>query len=130
MTVDNAAYFKGFSETGAIGPIGSDRDLSVSGAGFSALGIAYKHHAFADRGRAGAGGHALAVEFDAGGSVTVEHLGKGMTEFAFEIEHLPVIRAKLLLQGCPGYEGWLAGVDAVQPLSEPGVNVEAHCRVS
>ena len=99
------------------------------GRGFLAFGGAYEHHPFADRRRAGAGGHALAIELDAGGLIAAEHLAKGVAEFALEIEHLAVIGAELLLKGHPGDESGFAGVDAVEPLRQPGVNVEAHSRM-
>ena len=74
-------------------------------------------------------GHTLVIEVNAGGLVAAEHLGKGVAEFAFKIEHLPIVRAELFLQGCPRNEGGFSRVYAVKPLRQPGVNVEGHSRV-
>ena len=81
--------------------------------GFSAFAAAQKHHPFADRRRAGTGGHTLAVEIDAGGLIAAEDLAKGQAEFAFKIEHLPVVRAKLFFERYPRDKSGFPGIDSV-----------------
>ena len=43
--------------------------------------------------------------------------------------HPPVVWAKLLLEGRPGDKSVAFWVDTVQPLRQPGVNIEPHSGV-
>src|SRR5690349_8437388 len=75
------------------------------------------------------GCHASVVQFDVGCLVTAEDLAKSDAKVTLEVAHAVVVGAELFLEGRPGDESRLAGVDAMQALRQPSVNVEPHSRV-
>src|SRR5712691_7792353 len=75
--------------------------------------------------RAVSRGHAPVVELKAGALISPPHLGERFSKEAFEIVHPIVIGPELLLQGRPGDKGGLARIDAVQPLRQPSIYIDA-----
>ena len=83
-------------------------------------------HAGQHRGPALEQAHALPVQRIAGVLVDGGDLREGPPEDALEVVHAPVALPELLLEGHPGHEGRALRVHAVEPLREPGVDVEGH----
>ena len=106
--------------------IGDARVFLQQMSGVLPLAGVYRDKAFGDWRRAIAGGHALFAEFDTSGLIAGEHFGQGVAKFALEIEHLPVIRAELFPQSCPGDKGGFSDVDSMQALGQPGIDIEPH----
>ena len=69
-------------------------------------------------------GHATLVEAEAGALVLAGYQVQGLAEDLAELEHAAVVPAELLFEGFPGDAVRPAGLDAVQALRQPGVEVE------
>jgi hypothetical protein len=76
--------------------------------------------------RALPGRHASIVKVKACGSVLSKNLLEGNSENPLEVEHVPIVRAELLLEGRPRNEGGLLRFDPVKALSKPSVDVERN----
>ena len=69
--------------------------------------------------RALPGRHASIIKVKACGSVLSKNLLEGNSENPLEVEHVPIVRAELLLEGRPRNEGGLLRFDPVKALSKP-----------
>ncbi len=62
-------------------------------------------------------------------TVLASHHAEGLPEDLSEFPNSAVVPAELLLDGCPRDKLRSAWIDAVEPLGEPGVDVERHGRL-